>query len=87
MTSRPDRSKLTEMPRLPRVTAREAQRAVEADGWRWVGGSGSHWQFTHSTKPGRVTIPYHGSATIATGTLARIIRQAGLTIDRFIALL
>ena len=75
------------MPRLPRVTAREAQRAVEVDGWRWVGGSGSHRQFAHSTKRGRVTIPYHGSATIAPGTLTRIIRQAGLTIDEFIALL
>ena len=75
------------MPRLPRVTAREAQRAVERDGWHHVGGEGGHRQFKHPTKPGRVTIAGHAGETIKPGTLKRILRQAGLTIDEFIALL
>jgi predicted RNA binding protein YcfA (HicA-like mRNA interferase family) len=75
------------MPRLPRVTAREVQRAVEHDGWVWVGGSGSHRQFTHPTKRGRVTIAFHGNATIKADTLKRIVQQAGLTVQDFIDLL
>ncbi len=75
------------MPRLPRVTAREARRAIERDGWYHVGGSGSHQQFKHPSKPGRVTIPVHGGATIKVDTLKRIIQQAGLTADESAALL
>ena len=75
------------MPRLPRVTAREVQRAIERDGWVHIGGKGSHRQFSRPTKPGRVTIAGHAGETIKPGTLKRILRQAGLTVDRFIALL
>ena len=75
------------MPRLPRVTAREAQRAVERDGWRVVPSSGGHRQFRHPTKPGRVTIPIHGGGAMTPGTVKSIIAQAGLTVDEFIALL
>jgi len=75
------------MTRLPRVTARETQRAIERDGWYAVGGSGSHRQFKHPTKAGRVTIAGHASATIKLGTLKRIIQQAGLTPDQFVELL
>ena len=75
------------MPRLPRVTAREAQRAVERDGWYAVPSSGGHRQFRHASKPGRVTIPMHSGGTMTPGTVKSIIHQAGLTIDEFIALL
>ena len=75
------------MPRLPRVTAREAQRAVERDGWFSVGATGSHEHFRHPTKPGRVTIPHHGGATLGPKVIRSIIRQAGLTIDQFIGFL
>ena len=75
------------MPRLPRITARDARRAIERDGWYHVGGSGSHQQFTHPSKPGRVTIAFHGAATLKADTLKRIIQQAGLTVDQFVALL
>ena len=75
------------MPRMPRVTAREAERAIMRDGWRHVGGSGSHRQYEHPTKPGAVTIAFHGNQIIAPGTLSNMLRQAGLTVSQFSALL
>jgi predicted RNA binding protein YcfA (HicA-like mRNA interferase family) len=39
---------------VPKV--REAIRLIEADGWRGVSTRGSHRQFQHPTKPGRVTV-------------------------------
>ena len=74
------------MPPLPRLTAREAHRAIQRDGWRVVRVSGSHTHFGHPSKPGIVTIAMH-TGTMPPGTLRSIIRQAGLTVDEFIALL
>jgi predicted RNA binding protein YcfA (HicA-like mRNA interferase family) len=74
------------MPRLPRVTARETLRAIEANGWTVVRTTGSHTHLSHPTKPGIVTIAMH-AGTIPPGTLRSIIRQAGLTVDQFIDLL
>ena len=39
---------------VPKV--REAIKLIEADGWREVTTKGSHRQFKHATKAGRVTI-------------------------------
>lgn len=69
------------------MTAREAERAILRDGWRRVGGSGSHRQYQHATKPGAITIAFHAGQIIAPGTLSNILRQAGLTVDQFRALL
>jgi predicted RNA binding protein YcfA (HicA-like mRNA interferase family) len=44
---------------MPRVAARQAERAIMRDGWHYVGGSGSHRQYEHPTKPGTVTIAHH----------------------------
>jgi predicted RNA binding protein YcfA (HicA-like mRNA interferase family) len=76
------------MPKLPRVTAREAERAIMRDGWLRISGSGgSHRQYTHPTKAGRVTIAYHANRIIKVKTLSGILSQAGLTVDQFRALL
>jgi predicted RNA binding protein YcfA (HicA-like mRNA interferase family) len=75
------------MPRLPRVTATEARRAIMRDGWRLSRTCGGHEQFEHPTKPGLVTIPVHAGQTLNPKTIKSIIVQAGLTIEQFIALL
>src|SRR5829696_5913408 len=75
------------MPRLPRVTARETERAIMRDGWYHVGGSGSHRQYCHPTKSGRVTIATHARTVLKPSTLRTIITQAGLTVEQFSALL
>jgi predicted RNA binding protein YcfA (HicA-like mRNA interferase family) len=48
------------------------------DGWYLVVTAGSHRQFKHSTKPGRVTIAGRESHDLAPGTLNSILKQAGL---------
>lgn len=48
-----------------------------ADGWYQVNQVGSHKQFKHPTKPGRVTVP-DPRKDLPVGTLKSIYRQAGL---------
>jgi predicted RNA binding protein YcfA (HicA-like mRNA interferase family) len=75
------------MPRLPRVTASEARRAILRDGWFIVRSRGGHEQYEHRTKAGIVTIPAHAGRTINPKTIKSIIKQAGLSVDQFIDLL
>jgi predicted RNA binding protein YcfA (HicA-like mRNA interferase family) len=51
-------------------------KALLADGWTEVAQKGSHKQFKHPTKPGRVTVP-HPKRDLAIGTLRSIEKQAG----------
>lgn len=60
------------------MTVREIQRIIEDDGWVMVAQKGSHRQYKHPTKPGRVTIAGHPKDDLAPGTLNSILRQAGL---------
>ena len=61
------------------MKTREIIRMVEADGWVIVAQKGSHRQYKHPTKPGRVTIAVHGlNDDVKLGTLYSILRQAGL---------
>jgi predicted RNA binding protein YcfA (HicA-like mRNA interferase family) len=71
------------MPPLPRVTGREVVRALERLGWVLVAQKGSHAQFKHPTRGGRVTVPIHPGETIGPGLLRSILAQAGLTGDEF----
>ncbi len=47
-----------------------------ADGWYWVA-KGSHFQYKHKTKKGRVTVP-HPKKDLPKGTVNSIFKQAGL---------
>lgn len=53
-------------------------RLLREDGWQLVATRGSHRQFKHAKKPGRVTVPGKPSADLATGTLHAIFKQARL---------
>jgi predicted RNA binding protein YcfA (HicA-like mRNA interferase family) len=48
------------------------------EGWFLVATRGSHRQFKHPTKPGRVTVPGKLNDDLAPGTLNSILKQAGL---------
>ena len=61
---------------------REAIRLIEDDGWYEVAMRGSHRQYKHPTRPGRVTIPGKPSDDLAPGTLNSILKQAGLKESR-----
>ena len=60
------------------MKVREAIRLIEDDGWRLVATRGSHRQYKHPTKPGRVTVPGKPNDDLAPGTLNSILKQAQL---------
>ena len=62
---------------MPSVSSRHILRELRDDGWYQVAQRGSHVQFRHATKPGRVTVP-HPKKDLPPGTVASIRRQAGL---------
>jgi predicted RNA binding protein YcfA (HicA-like mRNA interferase family) len=51
---------------------------LEADGWVLVAMRGSHRQFKHATKPGRVTVAGKPTDDVAPGTSNSIMKQAGM---------
>lgn len=59
------------------MRVREIRKIIEADGWYMVKQVGSHMQFKHATKPGKITIPNH-SGDLDKRTLNSILNQAGL---------
>jgi predicted RNA binding protein YcfA (HicA-like mRNA interferase family) len=56
----------------------EVLRILQADGWQMVAQRGSHRQFKHVSKAGRVTVPGKPSDDLAPGTTNSILKQAGL---------
>jgi len=56
----------------------EALRMLKDDGWVLVATRGSHRQFKHPTKPGRVTVAGKSSDDLAPGTLNSILKQSDL---------
>lgn len=60
------------------MKVRDLIRQIEADGWYHIKTTGSHRHYQHPTEPGKVTIPGHPNDDVPPGTLASILRQAGL---------
>jgi predicted RNA binding protein YcfA (HicA-like mRNA interferase family) len=53
-------------------------RMLGEDGWYLASTRGSHRQFKHPSKPGRVTVAGKPSDDLAPGTLNSILKQSGL---------
>jgi predicted RNA binding protein YcfA (HicA-like mRNA interferase family) len=60
------------------MKVREALRLLQDDGWYLVATKGSHRQFKHPTKLGRVTVAGKPGDDLALGTLDSILKQASL---------
>ena len=74
------------MSKLPSISAREAIRAFEQLGYERDRQRGSHVVLRHRDSPHRrLVVPEH--RTLAKGTLRALLREAGLTVDEFVALL
>ena len=58
------------------MKVRDVIKLIEADGWYVVTTKGSHRQYKHPKKPGRVTIAGHPSHDLAPGTQNSIFKQA-----------
>ena len=55
---------------------RDVIKLIEADGWYLVTTKGSHRQYKHPTKSGRITIAGHPNDDLAPGTLNSVFKQA-----------
>jgi predicted RNA binding protein YcfA (HicA-like mRNA interferase family) len=60
------------------MKSRDVIARLREEGWILVNTRGSHQQFKHPTKQGRVTVP-HPKKDLPTGTLKSIYKQAGWT--------
>jgi mRNA interferase HicA len=74
--------------KLAGLSGRQIVKALQRGGFDLVRVSGSHHVLR---KPGipnsKVIVPVHGSRDIPPGTVASILRQAGLTVEEFASLL
>jgi predicted RNA binding protein YcfA (HicA-like mRNA interferase family) len=61
------------------MKVREVLKLIKDEGWYLVTTEGSHRQFKHPTKPGRVTVSGHPSDDVQPKTLKSMWVQAGLT--------
>ncbi|MCI9465935.1 MAG: type II toxin-antitoxin system HicA family toxin [Ruminiclostridium sp.] len=59
------------------MTARQLEKLLLADGWYYFESRGSHKQFKHREKEGKITIPQH-KGDIKIKTANTILKQAGL---------
>jgi predicted RNA binding protein YcfA (HicA-like mRNA interferase family) len=57
---------------------RDVIRLLEGEGWFLVATRGSHRQYKHPVRPGRVTVAGKPSDDLAPGTLNSILKQSGL---------
>jgi predicted RNA binding protein YcfA (HicA-like mRNA interferase family) len=71
------------MATLPSIDWREVVRAFEKGGWQHDRTKGSHYIMIRPGMPGLLSVPMHDP--IRKGTLRKLIRQAGLTIEEFVA--
>jgi len=71
------------MPKLPRISSKEAIRALENLGFQQVRQTGSHVVMKRETEVGKIgcVIPHK---ELKIGTLGGILRQAQVTLDEFI---
>jgi len=61
-----------------KVKFREIEKVLLKDGWVFKEAKGSHYQYVHPSKRGKVTVPHH-PGDIAPIIVKSIFRQAGLS--------
>lgn len=72
------------MPKLPRISSREAVRSLERLGFKQVRQTGSHVVMKKETEEGKIgcVVPVHQELKV--GTLSGILKQAQVTVEEFI---
>ena len=64
------------------MKVRDVIKLIENDGWVLVRQRGSHRHYQHAIKPGTTTVAGNLGDEVKPGTLASILRQAGLRRTR-----
>jgi len=75
------------MPRLPRISGKECINALRKAGFTVFDQSGSHvylHRFDGERFGPRVTVPVHGTKTLAPKTLKSILKATDLSVEEFI---
>ena len=73
------------MGKLGNISGREAAKAFQRAGWEPIGQVGSHLVMVKTGVRVNLSIPQHKELSV--GTLRALIRNAGITVDEFLALL
>jgi len=75
------------MTHLPEITGSKLIRILKKDGWTIKSQKGSHVKLVKKNVMHFIIVPVHAKGTIPKGTLANIIKDAGLTIEKFIKMI
>ena len=70
---------------LPVMNGREVVRIFERLGWRFVRQKGSHMILVKTGEMVTLSVPDHSE--VAKGTLRKLIRTAGITVDEFLSVM
>ena len=70
---------------LPVMNGREVVRIFERLGWRFVRQKGSHMILVKTGEMVTLSIPDHSE--VAKGTLRKLIRTAGITVNEFLSIM
>jgi predicted RNA binding protein YcfA (HicA-like mRNA interferase family) len=71
---------------MPQVTARELVSFLKQRGFSEERQSGSHQTLRHAERGVSVTVPMHGGCDLGRGLAARILRDAGFTVEDYLRL-
>jgi predicted RNA binding protein YcfA (HicA-like mRNA interferase family) len=73
--------------KLPAISGKQVIAALEKEGWYVKRVRGSHHVLRHPNIADAIPVPVHGNREIKRGTLASILRAAGISREEFIRLL
>ncbi|WP_372623273.1 type II toxin-antitoxin system HicA family toxin [Falsiroseomonas sp.] len=62
------------------MKAHDVVRVLLRAGWLEAPGKGSHRNFRHPDRPGKVTVPFHGSRDLSIGVIRSIEKLTSLTL-------
>jgi predicted RNA binding protein YcfA (HicA-like mRNA interferase family) len=74
------------MPRLPQLTSRELVAFLESRGFERLRQGGSHLTLWREADGTCVTVPVHTGCDLGRGLAARILKDAGFTVEEFLRL-
>ena len=73
------------MTRMPQITARDLVRFLKAHDFVEDRQTGSHLTLWHGGRKVSVTVPVHTGSDIGRGLAVRILKDAGFSVDDYVA--
>ena len=73
-------------PRMPQITSRELVAFLKSQGFVEDRQAGSHLTLIHADKGVKVTVPAHGGCDVGRGLAARVLRDAGFSVEDYLRL-